>query len=1072
MAFWKRISKRNDGGDINNNNNVGNGGVVDSGGGYGGNGNGGEDWLYDEAGTGGGQEPTPTSPPPPPTTPSSSLDEMFLFSTTSSNDTTTDLHASYTSSSPQSSSASVTKPKIGLLETTKKKVASSKEDSRPPMDTNNNGGRNTKRLKLMIASTCILALLLGITFGIISFKLLREGDKFTNNKNNNGDDDNVVGDDNDGEQQQPSESSLSPWLPMPTPNPNPTSSPTTLQPTSSPTTKTTANPTTTEETEQPLPVNQVLNLPAIGDTIFLLLDDFSSSKEEEGNIAGDSGAVVNETFGSEPTLTVSTVSPRSNILLSFDASMLLSMLQPTTVTPLPVVINETFDNEVDSNFTSGNGNIFDTATIAVAEAATTTTTISVVRNNIMTTETVVVATPETRSLMLIIDNVTSLGEEEDGNATSYYNYTSEEDIIPQGVQATLRLVVTSRIGTLSMLQVVPVVLTPSFNAKNVTDEIDSEGNGELQTDKNETLDEDVTNSSSTTDSQRSRLLLDDQPNLHRRMGVTDDKVSKMRKRKDSLVSRQQKKNLPKVNYAIDPSSKSKFLALGDSSSFVDLESLSSDDISSMLKVIDGVNPVIFSVTSSNTYDYGNVTITGGDNITRSDTNSTNDVIESENATTTTTTTSEYDFVVIEVDISDLVNDLINSKSGDLVVEAINDGIFFLMIEPAVFDIGINDGEEINTDTDNENFDEFGSISFRSREFINGGGEDSTGIISGPEIIVTISPPASIDDDNDNGNDDTTTEKDDGRNGSSILEGDENEYVTTFCAIADVPYTPQEEIEIKKQLATQTEGCDFLIHLGDIMSSEDECNPEKYDTMSDILLENSNIPTFIVVGDNEWNDCGNETQIDDAWDLWMDTFLYFEENWINNGDDDENGTSFDFPEIIRQQSHEENFYFIYKRTIYVALTLPGGEVHDDKEWKQRQRDEYNWLTHKVINDKNIPSKANSIVIMAHAKPTKDHRFFFDPFVDFVQNVLNEYATIPILYLHGDDHFFQVESNYEGLANLYRIQHEGGTRNPVLKIQVNATAAAESSSTSLNINNVFRYDRQLDRKSTRLNSSHLA
>lgn len=72
---------------------------------------------------------------------------------------------------------------------------------------------------------------------------------------------------------------------------------------------------------------------------------------------------------------------------------------------------------------------------------------------------------------------------------------------------------------------------------------------------------------------------------------------------------------------------------------------------------------------------------------------------------------------------------------------------------------------------------------------------------------------------------------------------------TFCVIADVPYSDNEAITLRDQIATQMEGCEFLVHLGDIKHGDTACTEDRYITMKDILLESS-IPTFIVPGDNE------------------------------------------------------------------------------------------------------------------------------------------------------------------------------------------------------------------------------
>ena len=89
---------------------------------------------------------------------------------------------------------------------------------------------------------------------------------------------------------------------------------------------------------------------------------------------------------------------------------------------------------------------------------------------------------------------------------------------------------------------------------------------------------------------------------------------------------------------------------------------------------------------------------------------------------------------------------------------------------------------------------------------------------------------------------------------------------TFCVIADAPYSPEEAEELPLQIEAQMEGCEFLVHLGDIFVGDTQCEEYRYVESRDIMLDNSVIPTFVVPGDNEWNDCSRK-EIDAGWNRW-------------------------------------------------------------------------------------------------------------------------------------------------------------------------------------------------------------
>ncbi len=265
----------------------------------------------------------------------------------------------------------------------------------------------------------------------------------------------------------------------------------------------------------------------------------------------------------------------------------------------------------------------------------------------------------------------------------------------------------------------------------------------------------------------------------------------------------------------------------------------------------------------------------------------------------------------------------------------------------------------------------------------------------------------------------------------------SETLLTFCVIADVPYTKEEAAALPNQIATQMDGCDFLVHLGDLFEGDTSCDIEYYHTIRDMMLQ-SKVPTFVIPGDNEWNDCANGF-VDVGWENWVSNFLRFENYWSHNYT------------VVRQPGRLENFYFIQKRTLIMGLNIVGGRVDNSTEWSERLQSDFEW-TRNVIN-LNIPTgNADGIIIMSHAEPTADHLHWTVPFRNYVKNELrNQY---PILYIHGDGHRFMYTPHFLFQPNILRVQHEGGTRQPVLKIRADPSRYPDS------VYSAFQLDRQLE------------
>jgi len=206
-------------------------------------------------------------------------------------------------------------------------------------------------------------------------------------------------------------------------------------------------------------------------------------------------------------------------------------------------------------------------------------------------------------------------------------------------------------------------------------------------------------------------------------------------------------------------------------------------------------------------------------------------------------------------------------------------------------------------------------------------------------------------------------------------------------------------------------------------------------VEDILLE-SKIPTFIVAGDNEWNDCGNDRQINAAWGKWTQHFMQFENHWNHS-----------LP-VVRSLDYPENFYMIYKRTLIFGLRIVGGRVQDVMEWTTRHTIEVNWV--KKIVQMNVPLNADGVLIMAHAKPTEDHVKFFNPLRQFIRDDLNN--TVPFFYLHGDGHKYVYTRDFFNQPNFAGLQLQGGVQDPVMKILADPHAMGSS------VYSAFQYDRQ--------------
>ncbi|MCB0549521.1 MAG: hypothetical protein KDD19_18245 [Phaeodactylibacter sp.] len=229
--------------------------------------------------------------------------------------------------------------------------------------------------------------------------------------------------------------------------------------------------------------------------------------------------------------------------------------------------------------------------------------------------------------------------------------------------------------------------------------------------------------------------------------------------------------------------------------------------------------------------------------------------------------------------------------------------------------------------------------------------------------------------------------------------------TTFYAFADLPYSSS-EVE-KLRLGIQVINLDgshtFSVHLGDIKAGKAPCERLYYEQAS-MLLKSLDKTTFIIPGDNEWNDC---VEPDSAWALWEEHFMGFEDNWA--------APPF---RVDHQPARNENFAFVYRKCLYIGLNLVGGRVHDVAEWEKRLADNARWLAQQFAANRK---KVKCAVVFGHAQPASGSPGPNQAFFDALRAAALDLDK-PVLFMHGDGHVLELERFL--VDNLLRFELNGG------------------------------------------------
>jgi len=234
---------------------------------------------------------------------------------------------------------------------------------------------------------------------------------------------------------------------------------------------------------------------------------------------------------------------------------------------------------------------------------------------------------------------------------------------------------------------------------------------------------------------------------------------------------------------------------------------------------------------------------------------------------------------------------------------------------------------------------------------------------------------------------------------------------TFSVMADIPYGSTEATVLQQHVAEHNlySPSEFMVHLGDIKSGSGSCSQSVYTDMAGYMKE-MRVPTYIIPGDNEYNDCSNPSQ---AWGYWEDNLMAFEQNFCG------------VPSTLERQSvRPENFAFTLNGVLLIGLNLVGGSVHDQSEWDTRMQQDADWVSQHFLEK---GPQVRAAVVFGHAGPGGSRDLFFDQF---------EQSAIvfgkPVLYMHGDGHSWVNDNPFSAL-NITRVEVDDGG-STVLPVQV--------------------------------------
>ncbi len=246
-------------------------------------------------------------------------------------------------------------------------------------------------------------------------------------------------------------------------------------------------------------------------------------------------------------------------------------------------------------------------------------------------------------------------------------------------------------------------------------------------------------------------------------------------------------------------------------------------------------------------------------------------------------------------------------------------------------------------------------------------------------------------------------------------------ITTFYLMADCPYnTNERENLMPAHIAGIGADADFLVHLGDLQNAqEDNCEEWAYQSASSILHK-SRVPTFVLPGDNDINDCKD---IEHGKEMWAKYFKRIDERWNH-----------DFV-VTRWGDLDESFSFLHKRVLYIGLHAPGGKPNDSSVAEERF-DEHLERIGSILSGLS-DGEYKVIVLLGHVDPTYGQAGNSQAFFNKFANIINRIRK-PTVYFHGDFHkYYELEGGGYGMDNFLRISLDGESLSPPIRVEIDVS-----------------------------------
>ena len=249
---------------------------------------------------------------------------------------------------------------------------------------------------------------------------------------------------------------------------------------------------------------------------------------------------------------------------------------------------------------------------------------------------------------------------------------------------------------------------------------------------------------------------------------------------------------------------------------------------------------------------------------------------------------------------------------------------------------------------------------------------------------------------------------------------EHQSTINFLVTADT-YRPADEDYLNSQLYDLPKDSSFMVHLGDLsLSKTSLCARSVYSDASS-TLKASPLPTFILPGDEDWNNCPRPST---ALNYWREHLAQFEQNFSLD----------QLPNIDHPLNRQESFSLFKDGLLFLGLNLVDGNVQSEREWSERHVQNVQY-TEQLLH--NYQHEVKAVILFGHAAPSAKIGDYFWPVCTQLRTL-----GIPMLYVHATSDSQEPLVTYQPFThtpNLYAIPTRPSNPDvgsPFIKISIDA------------------------------------